>query len=461
MHTLYKLSLLPLLLTTGNGLIASPALADSHRLKPPQPIAQAFDDIRFLLQNMTVIDGFRLQLSDSHETIFANGSEFDLDLSGQDGRDARHPDVSGEAGEPGGDGSTLTVYYTDLAHLRNIYVDASGGKGGTGLPSRTTYHCPSSPMELHIPELDIEDIPLPELPQPQDQIKQSSTSFTKDFDLNDLPHPQTPQSGCTPITSVPGPTGEDGRLGQLRIINREKFLPPETPQVSATVAELMEQPVDLSKHLWRERQGAADLLASGSIVADEYQEYVEQLEVTAQLQWEASQPLSNFDATQATLYLQEDGHVLVDLGEEMWSLSENRQRNDLTEVVITALVPEAEVLDLVEGGFQPSGDTLNLVVIDLAGHSGTLDTTFHIHYRSTNRHQLDAPRENWQTHYQGEVLAAAVTQDHNRFSLDLSQLPIEPQYLRPGVPVQIELVVTRSLGQRSVSTTLNWQGNIR
>ena len=455
MHTLHKLSLLPLLLAS-NGLIASPALAASHQLKHPQPVAQAFDDIRLLLPSITVIDGSRLQLSGSHETIFADGSEFDLDLSGQDGRDARHPDVSGQAGEPGGDGGTLTVYYTDLAHLQNIYVDASGGKGGAGLPSRTTYHCPPPPMELPMPELDMEPIPLPELPQPEDQIKQSSTSFPNDFDFNVLPHPQTPRSSCTPITSAPGPTGEDGRPGQLRIINREELLPPETPQVSATVAELIEQPVDLSKHLWRERQGAADLLAPGSIVADEYQEYVEQLEVTAQLQWEAS-----LEASQATLYLQEDGQVLIDLGEEMWSLSENRQRDDLTEVAITTLVPEAEVLDLVEGGFQLSGDILNLVVIDLAGHSKALDTTFHIHYRSTDRHQLDTPRKNWQARYQGEVLAAAVTQDYNRFSLDLSQLPIEPQYLRPGVPVQIELVVTRSLGQRSATTILNWQETIR
>ena len=460
MHTFYKLSLLPLLLAS-HGLIASPALADSHRLKHPQQVAQAFNDIRLVLPNITFTDGSKLQLSGSHETIFADGSKFDLDLSGQDGRDARHPDVSGQAGEPGGDGGTLTVYYTDLAHLQNIYVDASGGEGGAGLPSRTTYHCHPPPMERPMPELNMEPIPLPELPQPQDQIKQSSTSFPNDFDFNVLPHPQTPRSSCTPITSPPGPTGEDGRPGQLRIINREELLPSETPQASATVAELIDQPVDLSKHLWRERQGAADLLAPGSIIANEYQEYVEQLEVTAQLQWEASQPLSDFEASHATFYLQEDGRVMVDLGEEMWSPSENRQRNDLTEVAITALVPEAEVLNLVEGGFQSSGDALNLVVIDLAGHSGVLDTTFHVYYRSTNRYQLDTPRENWQTRYQGEVPTAAVTQDYNRFSLNLSQLPIKPQYLRPGVPVQIELVVTRSLGQRSVTKTLNWQGTIR
>lgn len=469
MHTFYKLSLLPLLLAS-NALIVSPALADSHRLKHPQPVAQTFNDIRLVLPTITVTDGSRLQLSGSHKTIFANGSEFNLDLSGQDGRDASHADVSGAAGEPGGDGGTLTVYYTDLAHLKNIYVDASGGRGGTGASGRTTYHCPPPPTELPTPELepgvdseiDIEDIPLPELLPPLDQTHQSSfpNDFDDDFD-NDFPHSQPPHDGCTPTTSAPGPTGEDGRPGQLRIINREELLPPETPQVSATVAQLMEQPVDLSKHLWRERQGAAGLLASGSIIADDYQEYVEQIELTAQLQWEASQPLSDFEASPATLYLQEDGRVMVNLGEEMWSLSENRQRNGLTEVAITALVPEAEVLDLVEGGFQLSGDALNLVVLDLAGHSGALDTTFHIHYRSTNRHRLGAPRGNWQTHYRGEVPAAAVTQDYNRFSLDLSQLPVEPQYLRPGVPVQIELTVTRSLGQRSATKILNWQENIR
>jgi len=108
----------------------------------------------------------------------------------------------------------------------------------------------------------------------------------------------------------------------------------------------------------------------------------------------------------------------VDLEEEeMWTLSETRQREELREVAVTALVPEAEVLDLVKGGFYRSEDTLNLVVIDLAGHSEALDTTFHIHYRSTDRYQLDTPRAAWQTHYEGDVPAELVTRNYNRMAL--------------------------------------------
>jgi len=311
MQTVYTLSLLPLLLTTGSGLITRSALADSYQPNDSQQIAQAIDDIHLLLPDMTAVDGLRLRLSDAHEIIFADGSEYEIDLSGQDGRNASHPKVRGRAGEAGEDGGTLTVYYTDLADLRNIYVDASGGEGGAGLPGSTTYRCPpphpswedeNNLLEPSIPDVEI-NLP-PELPpEIQNQINQSSTSVTKDFDPNDIRIRQSPRPGCTPQTSAPGPTGKDGRPGQLRIVNREELVPPETPETSATLAELIEQPVDLSKHLWRERQGAADLLAPGSIIADEYQEYVEQLAVTAQLQWEADSPLSDFETAQATLYL--------------------------------------------------------------------------------------------------------------------------------------------------------------
>lgn len=446
MHTLSKLSLISLLLTTGNGLITNSALADDIYGFEQQQTFQNFLE----LPGLTILDvSGPSQSSESDEIIFADGSDYDIDLSGRDGRDASHPEVRGRSGEAGEDGGTLTVYYNYLTDLRNIYVDASGGEGGIGAPGSSSYQClPSFPEPfwedddsshhdnwnpINPPEPQLIAPPselLEQLPQEgRERLEELLEEMNKSSPvspLGSIKEHGSDSTNCTTATTPPGPTGNDGRPGQLRIVNREELLPPETPEISATVAKLIEQPVDLSRHLWRERQGAAELLAPGSIIADEYQEYVEQLAVTAQLQWEASQPLSDFETAQATLYLKEDGRVLVDLGEEMWTLSETRQRDNLSEVAITALVPEAEVLDLAEGGFQRSGDTLNLVVIDLAGHSESLDTTFHVHYHSTDRRQLDTPRADWQTHYQGDVPAAAVTRDHNRFSLDLSQLPIEP-----------------------------------
>jgi hypothetical protein len=40
-------------------------------------------------------------------------------------------------------------------------------------------------------------------------------------------------------------------------------------------------------------------------------------------------------------------------------------------------------------------------------------------------------------------------------------LPIDDRYLMSGVGVDIEIEVTRSLGDRSAKQTLIWQGTIR
>ena len=90
------------------------------------------------------------------QTIFADGSPLNLDLSGEDGssgedglsgenadcerqpRDVDH-DVraadggkggNGGNGGDGGDGGALTIYYTNLADLKKIAVRANGGRGG-------------------------------------------------------------------------------------------------------------------------------------------------------------------------------------------------------------------------------------------------------------------------------------------------------------------------------------------
>jgi hypothetical protein len=196
-------------------------------------------------------------------------------------------------------------------------------------------------------------------------------------------------------------------------------------------------------------------------VADEYLEFVSRLEETVRVQWQASPNPVQSQVDQVVISLNQQGDVELDFGSEVWVDHTSQRQESGLEIAIAALVPVDEVTDLALGRVVPGDNTLDLQVIDRAGHADTLATTFHIHYRSAPAGALHEPRPRWQTRYEGEIPAELVTRDHNRFVIDLSQLPIEAQYQRSGTPVNIEITATRSLGDRAKTQTLHWQDQLR
>lgn len=505
MNTLYTLSCLPLLLAMSSWG-ARPALADFPETSPFPPGQQLYININDLAaQDLSFEPGLRFEpddlqiltrsvlLTGMDKTLVADGSEHRLDLAGRDGRDASHPQVYGRVGEAGGDGGTLTVYYTDIADLKQIYVDASGGQGGSGVPRLPRYQCserevdslsPDSigPPEIHtpnrpdldslespvidhsdvleaLPEIDLPEPPGAPLPPTKHLDKASLTSLNgvASKEQNNLP---IPVPDCQWTTSEPGPSGEEGRRGQLRIINRSTVLPSEQAVVSLSVpSDLVDRTFQLSKDIWRERSGAAALLAPGSIIADEYLEFVDRIERTVRVRWlvptESLPSLNNI-----TLVLADDGQINLNAGADVWIANTLQAQDDVLEIAIRNIVPASEVTDLAVGRLVGDDDALNLQVIDLAGHSEALETSFQLRYRAAAS-TTDTIRPQWETHYEGEVPAELVTRDHNRFSLNLGALPIDSQYLQPGTLIDVEIEVTRSLGERSATQTLTWQGEIR
>lgn len=446
----------------------------------------------------------------SDRTIIADGSERSLNLSGRRGRNADHPEVQNYAGEPGGDGENLTIYYTDLTHLQSIYVNAAGGKGGAGRPGSTQQVCsprPSTtnnngdtsssfPHNLPLPNPPTEplvppaprpqpppqppviirppDLPpgMPEIPQETiDQInrdaqaewEQRARDYAEAYPDPVEPSRPSPPSPprCNTTTIPPGPAGQDGQPGKIRLIKAPEPLPPEQPAVTVSLSDLSDRTFDLSKHLWETNSGAAALLAPGSTIADEYLEFIARLEETVRVQWQGATYPSQSEVDQVIVSLNQQGDVELDFGSEVWVDHTSQRQESGLEIAIAALVPVEEVTDLALGRVVADDNTLNLQVIDRAGHADTLATTFHIHYRSAPAGALHEPRPRWQTRYQGEIPAELVTRDHNRFVIDLSQLPIEAQYQRSGTPVNIEITATRSLGDRAKTQTLRWQDQLR
>ncbi|MFM7580491.1 MAG: hypothetical protein ACKO5Q_26630, partial [Microcystaceae cyanobacterium] len=54
------------------------------------------------------------------------------------------------------------------------------------------------------------------------------------------------------------------------------------------------------------------------------------------------------------------------------------------------------------------------------------------------------PPSDYSTKFSGEVPDTLVTRNGDRFVLNIGQLPIPPEFLKPGLGVQIELVATRT-----------------
>ncbi len=484
----YSLSLFSLLITFGYSLTTSLAIANSHQPEQsftsqsvhianrnlassavkdnsnqPNPARIDLDYIRTNFRFDSLVPGIVSSglsgRNGPNQTVFADGSKYEFDLSGQPGSSASSPGYPGNNGGNGGNGGNLTIYYSNLDYLSQIYVDASGGRGGSG---RRNLSCNrSSPIssdslqravESALEESGVTERQPSEAARDSDRYQSGHPGFSNSF-------PNSTQHS-TSSTCRSGSRGSDGNPGQLRIINRQERLPLENNGVEVSLSNLLNRTFNLSKHIWHERSGAADLLAPGSIIADEYLEFVDLIESTVQVSWDVPQPIETFANRQASLHLQDNGSVSIDLEGDFWSLTETRQQDGVTEVALTTLIPANEVTDLAIGQLIHEDNALNLYIIDRAGLTDSLETTFQLRYTATTPQSRYETRPSWRTHYSDDVPKEVVSRDRNRFVLNLDQLPIEAQYLRPGTYINIKLDITRSLGERSATQTLTWQGEI-
>ncbi|MBW4645748.1 MAG: collagen-like protein [Goleter apudmare HA4340-LM2] len=398
------------------------------------------------------------------QTIFTDGSPVNLELSGQDGEDGedgrrgyqphcgsqprnvnhniRAPNGgnggNGGRGGDGGNGGSLNVNYTNLADLRQILVRASGGKGGRG--GRSGYggegcNCRTRRWEIETCEGT----------------------------------PGTPGHKCTKKTyrchdgrdgeyGINGSNGNQGRLGTLSIIQGKEPLASDMPTLQSAITELSGKKLDLSKNKWNIRTGAVSLLAPGSVIADEYREFAQRLEGSFQLVWQEKQAIASFANQTATLSLDDNKQVAITFPEDLWIAGSSKTESDLTTFTVNHAIPKKDVTRLAVAEFLGAEQDLTLKIVDLAAKSDAIQSQFRVKMRSRDN---SAGFSDYQTVYDGDIPAELVTRDYNRFILALGKLKIPTAALRPGVNVDIEVVATRSLGERSAKQSINWQGTIR
>ena len=395
-------------------------------------------------------------------TVFADGSSMTLDLSGENGfsgtggtsgdraacdteiadksnnlqaSNGGHGGDGGDGGN-GGDGGSLTVYTTDKSYLQQIYVVATGGEGGNpgiGGVGGEGCKCPVSYWN----EQTCKGKP--------GSSKYSCT--TTELQCVD---------GYSGRTGRDGRPGRSGRLGTLTVINLDKSLAPDRPEATLTIENLKDRGFTLSRNKWETKTGATSLLAPGSIVEDEYQELVERQEHTVLLVWDAAQPVAEFAEERVVLSLDEENGSSASLTfpDDLWLETSELKRDTITELFVFNAVREKDVTKLKNRGISGIGENLQLAIEDRANKSDILDTDFTIKFRvsSSGDDALFRRLYDYKTKYEGQVPPEAVELNGDRFTINLGQLPIPPEYLEPGNAIEVQLTANRSFADQYSKT---------
>jgi len=399
-----------------------------------------------------------------NQIIFVDGSSANLDLSGQNGEDGEdgrrgyRPDCgyqpeyvnhdiqapnggaggNGGQGGDGGNGGSLTAYYTNLEDLRKILVRATpgeGGRGGRGGNGATGCNCRRRSWEV-----------------------ESCTGTPGSSNYKCTKKRYRCYDGKNGRDGSDGRDGTTGRLGVLSIVKSKEPLAAETPSINLSIAELTGKQFTLSKNKWNLRPGATSLLAPGSIIADEYREFAQRLEESFQILWQEKQPSDSFGNQPVTVTLNDSKQVEVTFPEDLWVAGSSKSENNVTTYTVNNAILKQDVTRLAVAEFADAGKNLNLKIVDLAAKSDVLQTQFRVKFRARDNF---SGFSDYQTFYEGDVPPEFVTRDYNRFTLALGKLKIPEDALRPGVNVDIEVIATRSLGERSAKQTINWQSAIR
>lgn len=393
-----------------------------------------------------------------NRTIEATEQLIEVDLNGTDGEDGtpgtpgqrgrcrnhNRPDTNvqaanggdggnGGSGGNGGDGGDITVYYTDLAHLRNLSINAAGGQGGRGGQGKDGGQgCNCNEYSW------------------SETICTDGTCETKNFSCQD---------GKNGKDGIQGRQGSTGQKGQARIVNRSLLagaqLEEDNPVVEADISQLATAPVDLSRNLWQSRAGAQSLFNGGSVIDDTYEEYVGRVERQFQAIWEADYPEALASGA-LNVSIDEAGEIQIATPETLWIEGDRIESDSLTAYRIQYALLASEAANLEVGRSDGRGEQFSLDIVDLAGKSDIVETQFYVKYKI----KRDDRRGRYITQYEGDLPADLLVRSYNKFALNIGQLPINQDYLQPGTQARLEITIVRTLADNTAEKTLTWNGEL-
>ncbi|MGF1479050.1 MAG: hypothetical protein ACFB4I_06115 [Cyanophyceae cyanobacterium] len=377
----------------------------------------------------------------------------------------------GQDGGDGGDGGSLFVLYGSLQDLKKVRLVARGGQGGQGGRGGTRgtgcscQYVPKQPDfdEIEIPDVDDIEIPDIDINKPKVLLKEKPSRQLSLLRMAALEKSEAGEYQCYTTYGSPGKSGEagaDGQMGSLYLIKQGINFRDDNPTQVVTLSSLeATKTLTLSKNIWQAKLGAANLLAANSIVSDAYYEYSDRLEKAIRLVWEATPSAANFLDAEVKLTLTVGGLEILS-PEDIWLATQLSEQNGTAQLAINQIVRREEATQLTQVGLSGEQAALSFNLIDKARKSNMLSTQFYLQYRTARDRYDNRPVHRYRTRFEGMIPASLVRQNEQRFTLNLGQLPIDKQYLQPGMMVEIELIAVRSLSGRSAEQHITWRGEI-
>jgi len=380
------------------------------------------------------------------QTIRTSGERINLELSGSDGYDGRDGQPGEDAfncrhnfpsdnmrgvrggnggnggdGGLGGNGGNVTIYYTDIAHLKNVYIRSQGGRSGRpGYGGDGGYGCRCpSPIQwtrrVCWTEKDKDG-------------KSKQVCENRNFYCNEGPSGYRGDQGRQPA---------DGTEGGITIIHSNDVLPPDRTTADVDFSYLDGANFSLTKNIFKEQSGARYLLAPGSLVRDNYYAFSETRTSVIQPIWSSRRSAQAFAGAKLSFRLL-DQSLSVTYASHIWSEIQITPTASGYKVDVQKIVYANETDELQFDGILGSGRNLKLYVRDSAQISDQVYTSFWMKYESDGFFN--------HTRFEGNVAAQLINLKDHVYEIDVGQLPIEEKHLKSGEDIKITVEATRWLG---------------
>jgi hypothetical protein len=225
----------------------------------------------------------------------------------------------GGNGGRGGNGGNVTIFYTDIATLKQLEIRNAGGRGGRngrGAIGGKGCECRESEWRIKYCNLEIERRPFSDSKaawayhsRETRLCGRSSDGFDLDFERSysrtseyrrgDWLYRRTNkgisrsasftcQSGRDGATSNNGRNGETGNYGRVTLVPRLD-IPAEITSDRTPLASAIGKKVELIKNIWVDRNGLSRLLRPSSDVADNYTYLKDTARLFYRFDWAASE----------------------------------------------------------------------------------------------------------------------------------------------------------------------------
>lgn len=202
---------------------------------------------------------------------------------------------NGGNGGSGGNGGNATIYFAELAQLKNVTLKNSGGRprrGGLGAQGGAGCTCQQFSWEINYCVYELRSQPLKEPNAPWSAVRQTtdrcsgnyladkllqfpSTSQDKiyryrwEFVGQDRQDRFTCENGAQGQNGKNGSDGISGAYGRIWLV-KGTSIPPEKLTHAEKVSTLSSKSIPFIKNNWLEKNGLRQILASGSNVSDSY-----------------------------------------------------------------------------------------------------------------------------------------------------------------------------------------------